>query len=99
MGEISSVLKLPRDEVFKKQLEIKLEEYRSRLCGVDLRLQMQPICMIEVLQRLVREGVVETWKMAVEMHQKYRDDFDIVAFANACGVVEQVLSRLDEEKK
>lgn len=86
--EISPVIVLPESETRREQLRIKLEEYRGRLDKfLHPGAQMDAICKITVLERLLRDGQVSTWDLSMELQEKYGKDFDVPSYENACGVV------------
>lgn len=87
-GEKSPILILPDDEMRKKQLQKKLEEYEKRKDPFKHPgLQMSNICKIEVLSRLLKDGRVITFDLANEMFDRYGSYFDIDSFNVACGVI------------
>lgn len=85
----SPVIVLPNDEMRKRQLEDKLKEYKGRKDPHrHPALQMDTICKIEVLERLLRDGKVVTWDLSREMAKTYGDSLDVDALDNACFVIE-----------
>lgn len=86
--EESPVIVLPEDETKKEQLRQKLEEYRTRLEPLGApEMQMDTICKIAVLERLLRDSQVNTWDLSREMSKTYGHSLDHHAFNVACGVV------------
>jgi hypothetical protein len=84
----SPIIVLPADETRKQQLRDKLVEYRERMHPYRApELQMSTICKIAVLERLLRDGQVNTLELHFEMVETYKLSFDIHAFQNACGVI------------
>jgi len=77
------------NEARRLQLAKKLEEYRGRLNSLRApEVQMDTICKITVLERLLRDGLVNTWELSREMATNYGLGFDAHYFTNACGVIE-----------
>ena len=85
--EKSPVIVLPTDKTREQQLRGKLAEYKGRM---DLyrapELQMDTICKIAVLERLLRDSQVNTWELSQEMAETYAS-FDVKTFNNTCGVI------------
>lgn len=89
MPEESPILSLPADEGRVDQLRKKLAEYESRIDGFRApELQMGAVCKKAVLERLLRDGTVNTHELSRELVQQYGSGFDPRAFNNACGVIE-----------
>jgi len=87
--EKSPVIVLPEDEARKVQLRRKLEEYKKRMLPFRApEFQMDTICKVAVVERLLRDGQVLTWELSREMVKTYGSGFDPNAFNNACGVIE-----------
>ena len=87
--EKSPVIVLPENETHKTQLRRKLEEYKGRVKPFRApELQMDTIYKMTVLERLLRDGQVNTWELSREIAKTYGSDFDGHAFNNACGVIE-----------
>ncbi len=87
--EKSPILVLPEDKVRVEQLRKKLQEYKQRIkpyCAPEL--QMGAVCKIAVLERLLRDMVVDTWQLCLEMEETYGSGFDSEKFGVACGVIE-----------
>lgn len=85
----SPVIMLPDDETRKRSLRDKLAEYKERMHPYHApELQMGAICKITVLERLLTDGQVDTWGLSREMAQTYGSGFDVRAFQNACGVID-----------
>lgn len=87
----SPVLVLPEDKKRQKQLKIKLAEYKKRLdpyCPLEVEMQMDTICKITVLERLLQDGQIKTWDISLEMAKTYGSGFNVDLFNNACGVIE-----------
>ncbi len=85
------IIMLPEDETRRRQLLKKLSEYRERLRQHPFDhpgRQMDVICKKTVLERLFRFSQVDTWTLSCEMAKTYENSFDISAFNNACGVIE-----------
>lgn len=79
---------LPEDEELRSSLSHKLEEYNSRLDRFKApELQMETICKIAVLSRLLEAGEVNTYALSIELHQRYGPGFQLVYFDNACSVI------------
>ena len=87
MAEKIPIIVLPGERV--QQLRKKLAEYKVRVDSFRApELQMDTICKKTVLERLLRDGQVNTWELSREMLKTYGSGFDPWAFNNACGVVE-----------
>ncbi len=87
MAKKSPTIVLPKRHV--QQLHSKLVEYEGRLSQFRApELQMDTICKMTVLGRLLRDGQVNTWELSREMATTYGSGFDPWAFTNACGVIE-----------
>lgn len=84
----SPVIVLPEDEARREQLRQKLEEYRTRIEPHKApEMQMDTICKIAVLERLLRDSQVNTWDLSREMVEIYGPGLDAHTFNVACGVV------------
>lgn len=82
------VIVLTEDASLRSRLCAKLVEYKSRLDGYRApELQMDALCKITVLERLLRDGQVGTHGLSREMARTYGDGFDCRRFENACGVI------------
>lgn len=89
MAEKSPILVLPEDKVRVEQLERKLEEYKGRFNPYGApESQMGAICKISVLERLLRDAVVDTFQLYLEMQKVYGSGFDVYRFNIACGVID-----------
>lgn len=85
----SPVIVLPKDETRKQQLRDKIMEYAGRMHPYRApELQMDTICKIAVLERLLNDSRVNTWELSHEMANTYGSGFDANAFNRACGVIE-----------
>lgn len=85
----SPVLVLTKDKKRLQQLNGKLAEYRGRRDPqYPPEMQMDTICKIAVLERLLRDSRVNTWEFSRELASTYGTSFDVEAFNNACAVVE-----------
>lgn len=83
------IIVLSEDETRKKQLQNKLKEYRGRMDRYQApELQMGVICKIAVLERLLRDGQVNTWDLSREMADIYGSGFRTREFNVACMVIE-----------
>ena len=83
------VIVLPSDLKRREQLERKLLEYKGRLDPYKApELQMNTICKIVVLERLLKEGKINTEHLQEEMVKTYGSGFSEGAFLNACNVIE-----------
>src|SRR4030042_4226739 len=83
------IIILPEDEAHKQQLHRKLEEYRQRIDPFrHPGLQMSAVCKKTVLEHLLRDGQVNTWKLSKDMAATHGQTFDIDAFNNACAVID-----------
>jgi hypothetical protein len=81
------VIVLPSEK--REQLEKKLLEYSGRLDPYKApELQMDTLCKIEVLRRLLKEGTINTEDLKKEMARTYGSGFSEGAFLNACNVIE-----------
>lgn len=84
----SPVIFLPMDEVRKQQFRDKLTEYKGRMhpyCAPEM--QMNTICKINVMERLLRDGQVNTWELSREMVETY-GNIDVNEFNNACDIID-----------
>jgi hypothetical protein len=95
----SPVLVLPDDEERVEQLKRKLEEYRERIASAHranpnkhpgfINLVMaDALYKKEILERLLRDGQVNTWVLSLELGNTYGPNFDLEVFDNACGVID-----------
>jgi len=81
------VIVLPSEK--REQLEKKLLEYKERLDPYKApELQMDTLCKIEVLKRLLKEGTINAEDLKKEMAQTYGSGFSEGTFLNACNVIE-----------
>jgi hypothetical protein len=81
-------LKIVLNPQRRTQLERKLEEYKSRMGGYSPpELQMDTVCKIEVLGRLLRAGTVDVFQLEKELLVRFGTAFDRQAFWNACAVI------------
>lgn len=88
----SPVTVLPEDEARKEKLRRKLEEYKGRLDGFRApELQMDTICKIAVLGKILKDGEVNTWDLSRELSARYGSSYDPYAFNVACDVVEDYI--------
>lgn len=88
LGAKGPVIILPTDETRKQQLHNKLVEYRKRLHPYRApESQMDLVCKIAVLERLLNNGQVNTWELSREMVAKYGPGFNTDDFNNACAVI------------
>lgn len=72
----------------RKQLEGKLKEYQARLePSKTPESQMDIICKIAVLEKLLEDNGVVTHALSLELFQKYGRSFDATLFDNACNVI------------
>lgn len=86
--EKGPILVLPEDEARKQQLQRKLEEYKGRFDPYRTpELQMGTICKATILERLLRDTMVNTWELCLEMMGTYGSGFDSYKFDVACGVI------------
>ena len=102
----SPVLVPPTDPVLRRQLELKLDEYRARKAGKGCQWEYTHpglafsrfpgyrfvFYKVEVLTAvLAATGPVRTFDLSLELARKQGAEFDEQAFNNACGVVEMYL--------
>jgi len=72
----------------RKQLERKLIEYRARLDFLKPpESQMDTICKIAVLEKLLDDNGVITHALSQELFQKYGELFNPTLFDNACNTI------------
>ena len=72
-----------------KQLKLKLVEYQNRLDGCKPpEAQMDTICKIAVLSRLIENGKVDIQELMAEMEKTYGSGFSKGYFLRACAVIE-----------
>lgn len=84
---------LPEDSEMRPRLGRKLEEYQGRLEGFRApELQMDTLCKIAVLSRLLETGEVNTFELSIELYEKYGSSFQPADFDNACGVIENYVT-------
>ncbi|MDP3779448.1 MAG: hypothetical protein Q8R30_05405 [bacterium] len=87
-AEKSPILVLPEDKMRVEQLRKKLEEYKQRADPYRApELQMGTVCKTAILERLLRDMVVDTWQLCLEMKETYGSGFDPQKFGVACGVI------------
>lgn len=80
---------LPTDETRKQQLRDKLVEYKKRMVPYRApEMQMNTICRTTVLEQLLCDSRVNTWELSQKMAETYGSGFDVNAFNEACGVIE-----------
>jgi hypothetical protein len=71
-----------------RQLEKKLAEYRRRRSEFKAPEQeMDTLCKIAVLERLLRDGQVFVEALAEELARYYTAAFDRASFDEACDVI------------
>ena len=88
MSDSDPVITLPSDSELKEKLQRKLEEYGTRILTYQPpRLQMDTVCKMIILERLLCEGWVDTRELSMEMARIFGSGFDPRAFTNACGVI------------
>jgi len=89
MAEKSPIFVLPEDKARVEQLQKKLEEYKGRFNPYGApESQMDTICKTTVLKRLLRDSVVDTFQLYLEMKETYGSGFDAHKFNVACGVID-----------
>lgn len=89
-GKEGPVIKLPENPEMVERLRAKLEEYRRRLSDDQYKApyaQQDTIYKIAILEKLLEDGVVDTWDLSRELGDKY-GWFDVPAFESACGVID-----------
>lgn len=87
--ESSPILVLPKSVSLEQKLRYKLEEYEGRLYIFrHPDVQMNTICKIAVLERLLRDREINTWKLSIEMANIHGSDFSVHDFNHACGVAD-----------
>lgn len=83
------IIILPEDKKRRQQLKNKLEEYEKRISPHrHPGLQMHAICKKIILERLLKEGEINTWNLSLEMAKTYGSDFNLDDFNDACGVID-----------
>lgn len=89
MPKEAPIISLPNDETRRKQLQKKLEEYRRRMQPYRApELQMENICKIAVLEKLLQNGQVNAWDFSREMAREYGPGFNTNDFSLACTVID-----------
>ncbi len=85
----NSVLKLtlPDDPGRRAQLRKKLDEYLFRL-KVPLYNYVQTKFKVDILQKLLDEGMIEPMALAAELSANHAMNFDVGAFYDAFSVIE-----------
>lgn len=84
----SPIIVLPDSKERQEQLKAKLKEYQGRIDPYrHPALQMGAICKKTVLERLLKDGKINTWELSEEMSKTYGLDFDAESFDNACAVI------------
>jgi len=86
----SPVIRLPDDETRVEQLKRKLAEYKERLRKHPFRApeqQMDTICKIAILERLLEKKEASTWELSRELAKQYGSGFSGDWFNNACTVI------------
>jgi|SRR3989338_8826132 len=82
------VIVLPTDEARKRQLREKLINYNERKHPHRApKWQMDLICKIAILERLLRDGAVDTQELSREMAKNYCEGFNADDFENARDVI------------
>ena len=83
------IISLPDDKARQKQLQRKLKEYQERMQPYRApELQMENICKIAVLERLLRDGQVNTWDFSLELAKEHGSEFNPYDFSLACAVID-----------
>ena len=86
---------LPSDEIIKGKLEKKLEEYKKRVEEIKFQNPCTYPALIqsttsaykaEIVERLLKEGHVDTWQLSKELNEKH-NYFDVRNFENAAAVI------------
>lgn len=86
--EESPIIVLPKDESLIQQLRLKLEEYKKRYNPYrSPELQMDTICKTQVLERLLRDGSVNTHELSKELYDTYGSSLGGNSFNDACAVI------------
>lgn len=87
--KILPIIVFPTDETRQQQLRNKLVEYRGRIHPyLAPERQMDTICKIVILERLLHDGRVNTGELSREMAKTHESSFDVNLFNNACHVIE-----------
>lgn len=96
VAEEGPTIVLPSNPEIKKKLGRKLEEYRKRVeKHVEENPTMHPALIygsslgykMIILERLLQEGVVDTWQLSLELEKKYGIVYND-QFNNAAAVIE-----------
>ncbi len=102
----------PTDEELKKRLALKLKEYQERIVGkekpweywcfeqahlfcVDYRDACYKAYILEAV--LKSDAPIDAWKLCRELHEKFKDAFNLQDFCDACGVVDKYCGNLPDE--
>lgn len=89
MPKEAPIISLPNDETRREQVQKKLKEYRGRMQPYRApELQMENICKIAVLERLLRDGQVNTWDFSRKLAEEYGSGFNSNDFSLACAVID-----------
>lgn len=87
-NEESPIIILPKNDLLIQQLRFKLEEYQKRYNPYHApELQMDTICKIQVLERLLRDGSVNTYELSKELYDIYGSSLNGNSFNSACAVI------------
>ena len=89
MPERTRIL-LPHNAMRREQLRLQLEKYRSRDADASFQapeLRFWELYKLEVLTRLLEDGVVDTYELAAELTDQY-GCLDGDGFQNACEVID-----------
>ena len=84
----TTILTLPEDPQLRAQLAAKLLEYQGRYKPYQApESQMDTICKLAVLGRLMDTGSVDTWALSLQLHERYGSGFEASWFNNAVSVI------------
>lgn len=83
----SPVISLPQDLERVAQLVAKLAEYRERMASDLHAVDHLTMMKIDVLDRLINEGSIETWTVSRELEAKYGLPLLRIHFNTAVSVI------------
>lgn len=84
----SPTIELPDREGVKENLEAKLREYKERLemHSTDEYIVTNSIYKIAIIEELLKNGKVKTWKLSRKLNRKH-GCVDDAQFVSACHVI------------
>ena len=84
------IIRLPDDEEMQARLRHKLAEYKERIEPYRApELQQDTYFKIQVLERLLERGEVNTYNLSLELAARLgKREFSVDDFNNACAVIQ-----------